>query len=171
MNTRSDAQAAGQHLEKIIEFVTQSRGLKSWVQEERIQIVQKTDGKSLAFADSEVDEILHRVDSDGQPFLQVNFFSGKKILLTDNFVGFKPAVCTGLDMNKLPKVVTTPDLLSVVEAIEESLSSEGTPSEEVDVLRRVFDSVLRGGESVGFDLTSEKMWLQRITKAHVKASA
>ena len=161
----------GQHIVKIIEFIGRSAGLKSWVSPgDHLRVTQTTDGKALNFRNQDIDEVISRIDSEGQPFLQINFMSGKKILLTDNFIGFKPAQCSGLDMEKLPKVVTTPDLLSVVEAIEDSIAAEATV-EEVDVLRRVFDSVLRGGESVGFDLTSERLWLQRITKSKIKASA
>jgi len=79
-------------------------------------------------------------------FLQVNFLSGKKILLTENLIGFKPVPSRGLDLSKLPKVVTTPDLLSVVEAIEDSISF-AVANDELDVLKRVFDSVLRGAEA------------------------
>ncbi|MGE0764395.1 MAG: hypothetical protein AB7N80_14025 [Bdellovibrionales bacterium] len=170
MNSVNDPSQNGPNVRKIADFVAQSAGLKSWCLNDRIEILQKTDGKRLAFHDTDVDEVIPRLDSDGQPFLQINFNSGKKILLTDNFIGFKPAQCVGLDMDRLPKVVTTPDLISVVEAIEESMTTQIT-NEEVDVLRRVFDSVLKGGESIGFDLTSERMWLQRITKSTGKASA
>lgn len=171
MNSINDPGTPRPNVRKITDFVSQSAGLKSWYTENKIQILQKTDGKSLAFADQDVEEVIPRLDSDGQPFLQVNFHSGKKILLTDNFIGFKPVQCTGLDMERLPKVVTTPDLVSVVEAIEDSLCSGTGPSDEVDVLRRVFDSVLKGAESVGFDLTPERMWFQRLAKSQVKASA
>ncbi|MBX7231972.1 MAG: hypothetical protein K1X29_07780 [Bdellovibrionales bacterium] len=159
------------HLKRIMDFVGQTPGLISWVFGEHLKVTQKTDGKSLLISDTDVEEIISRVDSDGQTFLQVNFSSGKKILLTANFIGFKPAQSIGLDMSRLPKVVTTPDLMSVVDAIEENLNSNTPQNEEVEVLRRVFDAVLRGGESVGFDLTSERLWLQRVTKAPFKASA
>lgn len=172
MSRFDEARSAGNNVGRISDYVAKCSGLKSWCLENKIQITQKNDGKSLSFTNNEVDEVISRIDSDGQPFLQVNFASGKKILLTDNFIGFKPAHCAGLDMDRLPKVVTTPDLISVVEAIEESLATtSNTPGEEVEVLRRVFDSVLRGAESVGFDLTSERLWLQRIIKSQFKASA
>ena len=38
-------------------------------------------------------------------------------------------------MAKIPKVVTTPDLLSVFEAIEESVSSD-TPEHEIESLKK-----------------------------------
>jgi hypothetical protein len=75
-----------------------------------------------------------------------------------------------LDLSKLPKVVTTPDLLSVVEAIEDSMASPPAPGDELDLLKRVFDSVLRGAEAVGFDITPERLWLQSLGR-NTKASA
>lgn len=171
MDGVNDSDPNAPHVRKISEFVSRTAGLKSWLLGDKIQITQKTDGKALSFDNNEVDEVIPRLDSDGHPFLQVNFNTGKKILLTTNFIGFKPAICAGLDMERLPKVVTTPDLISVVEAIEDSMTTAEKNNEEVDVLRRVFDSVLRGAESVGFDLTSERMWLQRISKSSLKASA
>ncbi|MEO0336156.1 MAG: hypothetical protein AAF202_07170, partial [Pseudomonadota bacterium] len=139
----------------IIDFVSQSAGLSTKTEShDGMVISQAVDGKELGFSHSDVEEVLKRKDSDGKVFLQVNFKTGKKILLTDNLIGFKPALCRGLDMDKLPRVVTTPDLLSVVEAIEESMGAEASAFEEVELLKRVFDSVLIGAESVGFDLTS-----------------
>jgi len=157
----------------ILEFVNQSAGLSTLQPSlnDKVIISQVADGKELAFVQEDIEEVLQRQDSDGKPFLQVNFKSGKKILLTDNLIGFKPALCRGLDMDKLPKVVTTPDILSVVEAIEETLGAEGTSFDELEVLRRVFDSVLMGAESVGFDLTSERVWLHQFCMGKRKASA
>ena len=68
------------------------------------------------------------------------------------------------------RLFETPDLLSVVEAIEDSLTTAPAQAEEVDVLRRVFDSVLRGAEAVGFDTTPERLWLQSLNRG-AKASA
>jgi hypothetical protein len=135
-----------------------------------LEILQCADGKAIAFPISDLDEVIPRIDSDGHVFLQVNFHNGKKILLTQNLIGFKPAPSRGLDLTKLPKVVTTPDLLSVVEAIEDSISALPTQPEELDVLKKVFDSVLRGAEAVGFDTTSERVWMQSLQRTN-KASA
>lgn len=156
---------------QILEFVAKSSGLRSRTPDtEHLQISQNADGKMLNIAAADLEEVIHRVDSDGQVFLQVNFSNGKKILLTQNLIGFKPAPSRGLDLAKLPKVVTTPDLLSVVEAIEDSMSSTPTQPEELDVLKKVFDSVLRGAEAVGFDTTPERIWLQGLNRKN-KASA
>ncbi len=162
-----------EQLVQIKEFVSKSSGLRSRLAEgeQRVHISQSADGKVIAIAVADLEEVIHRVDSDGQVFLQVNFTNGKKILLTQNLIGFKPAPSRGLDLSKLPKVVTTPDLLSVVEAIEDTITTTpAVPAEELDVLKKVFDSVLRGAEAVGFDTTSERIWLQGLARKS-KASA
>ena len=160
-----------EQLIQIKDFVAKSSGLRSRSQDERnLQISQSTDGKAIMLAVADLEEVIPRIDSDGHVFLQVNFLSGKKILLTENLIGFKPAPSRGLDLGKLPKVVTTPDLLSVVEAIEDSITTEPNQTDELEVLKRVFDSVLRGAEAVGFDITPERLWLQGLGR-QTKASA
>lgn len=152
-------------------FVEQSVGLELRKSESEISIRQKVDGRSLSFDAKNVEEVLSRYDSDGRHFLQVNFLDGRKILLTERLVGFKPAETAGLDLRKLPKVVTTPDLVSVIEAIEESVNTHGHRAEEIDVLRRVFDSVLNGAEAVGFEVGAERNWLNFIANIKHKPSA
>jgi hypothetical protein len=156
---------------QIHDFVAKSSGLRSRLSEtDFIHISQSTDGKAIAFKVADLEEVIHRVDSDGQVFLQVNFLNGRKILLTQNLIGFKPVPSRGLDLTKLPKVVTTPDLISVVEAIEDSMGSPPGGPDEVEVLKKVFDSVLRGAEAVGFDTTPERIWMQGLSRKN-KASA
>lgn len=158
-------------IQAITEFVDRSSGLDAKRESEVLSIRQVTDGKVLRIFESCIEEVLTRFDSEGQSFLQVNFNDGRKILLTEKLVGFKPAHCRGLDMEKLPRVVTTPDLVSVVEAIEESLALPDGAGEEVEVLRKVFDSVLAGAEDIGFSLTAERTWLTRLLTHSHKASA
>jgi hypothetical protein len=157
-------------VDEIRQYVEKSSGLSFIDKDEFVfRIQQKVDSKVLVFSCDTVEEVIHREDTDGQPFLQVNFLDGRKVLLTEKLVGFKPAQRTGIEMDKLPKVVTTPDLVSVVEAIEDSLSGNEQQEKEVEVLKRVFDAVLEGGEAVGFDLKSEREWIRRLT--HLNASA
>lgn len=155
----------------ICQFVEGSGGLVLKKDEAEISILQKIDGRSLKFKFAMVEEVISRLDSDGKGFLQVNFTNGRKILITENLVGFKPAETSGLDLRKLPKVVTTPDLVSVIEAIEDSVNNHGQKAEEIDVLRRVFDSVLNGAEAVGFEVGHERNWLNFIANTKHKASA
>ena len=168
---QTDANAKHEAMLQINEFVAKSSGLKSKLSEDtKLHIRQTADGKNIVFPIAELEEVISRVDSDGHPFLQVNFLSGKKILLTQNLIGFKPSPSRGLDLGKLPKVVTTPDLLSVVEAIEDTMSSTPAQPDELEVLKKVFDSVLRGAEAVGFDTTPERLWMQGLDR-NPKASA
>ena len=158
-------------LEDVYAFIKNSSGLSYADKDSKIVIVQKIDNKSVVFLKSEISEVLNRVDSEGRAFLQLNFKSNKKVLLTDSLIGFKPVEILGLDATKIPKVVTTPDLLSVFEAIEDSLSSDTTPDSEIEVLKRVYQSILSGAELIGFDLKFERVWLNRITASKFKASA
>lgn len=163
MSQAPDPSSKTEQVLQIRDFVAKSAGLRSRVKDGlNLHISQSTDGKSIAISISDLEEVIPRIDADGQVFLQVNFLSGKKILLTENLIGFKPAPSRGLDLGKLPKVVTTPDLLSVVEAIEDSITSTPNQADELDILKRVFDSVLRGAEAVGFDITPERLWMQSL---------
>lgn len=133
-------------------------------------IEQKMDRKRITINCFDLDEVMVRQDEAGKSFLQVNFTSGKKILITETLVGFRPLGLFGLDMEKIPKVVTTPDIQSVFEAIQEVLQSNDE-QDELDVLRKVYDSVLCGGESVGFDLKEERKVLACLPSRMWTASA
>ena len=136
-----------------------------------IHIKQQVDGKVFQFRSDELSEVVSRFDSDGKSFIQVNFNSGLKVLLTDSLVGFKPEQVFGLDMSKLPRVVTTPDLVSVLEAIEESLSGDLPQDSEIEVLKRVYQAILAGAETAGFELSFEKNWINRLAPTRYRASA
>jgi hypothetical protein len=176
-----EAQSRGNQdemLTMIRQFVARASGLRSSdVSPATTRIEQSADGKGLSVQSSDLEEVLFRTDTDGQSFIQVNFKTGYKILITDTLIGFKPAQLTGLDMNKIPKVVTTPDIIttpdimSVFEALQEALYSGDPKDEDVSVLRRVFDAVVTGGEAVGFDLKLERSWLGRIPHIGAKSAA
>ena len=91
-------------------------------------------------------------------------------MLTDNLVGFKPSETWGLDMSRIPKVVTTPDLHSVLDAIEDSLGSDQAES-EVEILKKVYYSILTGAEKIGFELPFERRCLERLMATKMRASA
>lgn len=161
-----------QLLEEVLNYVDHSSGLSSNVNESgAVFINQSVDGKTFRFHMRDLNEVLQRTDADGKAFIQVNFSSGHKVLFTDTLVGFKPREVVGLDMSKIPKVVTTPDLLSVFEAIEESLSGDSSQDHEVEILKKVFQSILTGGEQAGFDLAFERRWLSRLLPTKYRASA
>ncbi|MBX2996690.1 MAG: hypothetical protein KF681_17860 [Bdellovibrionaceae bacterium] len=160
-----------QLLEEVLSYVDHSGGLSSNVTEDgMIFIQQNVDGKTFRFHMQDLTEVLQRTDADGKGFIQINFTSGHKVLFTDTLVGFKPREVTGLDMSKIPKVVTTPDLISVFEAIEESLSSD-QQDHEIEILKKVFQAILTGGEQAGFDLSFERRWLGRLLPTKYRATA
>jgi hypothetical protein len=158
-------------LEEITRFIEKSSGLSYSIQGHNVSIKQSIDAKVFQFSLEQLSEVLERTDVDGRPFIQINFTTGYKVLFTDTLVGFKPRETYGLDMAKIPRVVTTPDLLSVLTAIEDGLSSETISEFEIEVLKRVYSAIIQGGESAGFDLGAEKTWLSRVLPSNLKASA
>ena len=150
----------------IIEAFLSDSNKLSILDEEReynkITLFQDYDRKKLSFALEDVKKVLERKDYRGQSFLQVNFKNGKKILLTHEFVGFSPAVGVGIDVYKLPKVVTTADILSVIEAIESSIYGTDQYQESLYEAKMFFESIAAGAESIGFDLTGERLWVEKL---------
>lgn len=168
----SKSKSTHAELDNILNFVDGSKGLRAKINESgRVQIRQDIDGKVFSFIAQEVQEVLHRADAEGKPFVQVNFKSGSKVLLTDTLVGFKPEEILGLDMSRIPKVVTTPDLVSVFEAIEESLGADSVVDHEIEILKKVYTAIVSGAENVGFDLAVERKWINRLIASRFKASA
>ena len=172
MSESEASSKSAQLMHEVSAFVGQAQGL-SFVEtkEGPVQVTQAVDGKIFRFNPEDLTEVVHRFDTDGKTFIQVNFTNGLKVLLTENLVGFKPEQVAGLDMAKIPKVVTTPDLVSVLEAIEDTLGSDTFVDTELEVLKRVYHSILKGGESAGFDLMFERRWLERLTPSRFRASA
>ncbi len=149
------------NLKTLCEYLKSASGLEVLHSDiEKVVIRQKIDGKSLSLEIAKIERIILRSDADG--ILQVNLADNKKLLVTNNLIGFKPAPLAQLDLSKIPKVVTTQDLNSVFEAIGEALYLGENPDDEMQLLKRIFDSVIAGGENIGFDLTKEKSWLGRL---------
>ena len=159
-------------LTDIVEFVGRASGLRgSKLGVENVRLHQLTDGKSLVIDPVKLDDVLWRTDTNSAACVQVNFVSGQKILLTDTLIGFKPGAPRGIDQSRLPRGVTTPDVINVFEAIQDVLHQSGPRSHELAVLKKVFDAVLLGGEDIGFDLSEERTWLARLPVNLAKASS
>ena len=151
-------------IQSLVDFVSQCQGL-SFLESGNgeLTIVQRIDGKYLSFKTSDVEKVLCRVDIQNKPFLQVNFINDKKLLLTDDLIGFKPVISSGVDEERLPKVVTTPDLISFIDILENSLTKGAkVMAEDIEDVRQYFDSVLLGAEAIGFNLLCERMWIERL---------
>ncbi len=153
---------------RIVEFVSQCRGLSLLESGEgELVIYQRVDGKCLTVQLKHIKEVIARTDGNKEEFLQINFTDNKKIILTDGLVGFKPVLGHHLSADRLPKVVTTPDLVSFIEALEEAFYDTGTGSDEIDDVREYFDSILKGGEEVGFNLICERIWATRLCNQQI----
>ena len=145
-------------------FLSNSKNLSfetSESSETEFSIVQKYDRKSLFFSTEEFEKVLEREDSHGENFLQINFKNGKKIILTEDYIGFSPAVCVDFD-SQLPKVVTTVDLLNVIDAIEGTVYGTEHYQESLSDVKLFFEAIASGAESIGFDLTGERLWIEKI---------
>lgn len=172
MNAAPNPEQQRELLSQITAFVSKASGLRmEHTSQDSALITQTMDGKGLAVDISNLEAVLFRSDTEGQEFIQVNFCTGKKILLTSNLIGFKPIAHRGLDLAKLPRVVTTPDVHSVFDAIQDALHAADAEPHEIVVLKRVFEAVIAGGESVGFDLSKERAWLARLPSHLSKTSA
>ncbi len=172
MNCAPNPEKQLELLGEILAFVQATRGLRCAPSDNgRTRITQVLDGKHFEFQTSDLESVLSRTDTEGQDFIQINFCSNKKVLMTTTLVGFKPVPLKGLDLSKLPRVVTTPDIESVFEAVQDALHASENDSHEVSVLKKVFEAVVAGGESVGFDLAEERAWISRIPSNFTKTAA
>lgn len=152
------------HTNEIINFLESVNSFEyELLSEDKCCITQKEDRRVLAVDLSAIEKILKRQDIDGSEFLQLNFKNNTKILITRSLIGFKPEGLVGFDLTKVPRVVTTVDLKSVSVAIEELFDAEESKNLqiELDILKKVYQSILFGAERIGFDLPEEKMWISR----------
>ena len=162
-STYETSQAGNTHsINEIVNFLDCANGFTYKVNGTDVHITQKEDSKVISFNLENVEKVLSRQDFDGSVFLQVNFFGGLKVLITKHLVGFKPIELVGFDSQKIPKVVTTVDLKSVVKAIEDTYEDDSYQSDvELEVLTKVYHSILLGAESVGFEMATERSWYLR----------
>lgn len=157
---------------QIHRYVEMTTGLSTEVhQGDGIKVQQKIDGKAIYLRDSEIDMIMSRTDEREKTFIQVNFHSGRKVLLTDQLIGFKPSPIEGIKIESLPTVVATPDLVSLFEAMEECLEAAPDSVPTFIELRQAFMSIIEGGEAVGIDFTQEKLWIKHMALSKKNVSS
>jgi hypothetical protein len=146
-------------LRAIADFAKKSAELETqYAEGASLRIRQRVDDHALLVEAHKLQDILMRTDTDGRDFVQVNFQDGTKILVTERLIGFKPVLrrASVANLAKLPRVVTTPDLVSVLEALEDAAE---VADRDLSMLRELFDSILCGAEKVGFDVAKERVWL------------
>lgn len=164
---------ASQYTNDVFDFLENQSQFSFKFDKDVLELTQSEDSKKILIHFNTVEKVLVRQDVDGSPFLQMNFNSGYKILITKSLVGFKPNELVGFDLSRIPRVVTTIDLLSVAKAIEDLFESEESSESkaEIEVLKKVYQSILFGAESVGFKMQAEKKWLTAIMLNHSAAAA
>jgi hypothetical protein len=163
LNHLALATKQNENLKTLRDYLRSANGIETLHADiNKITLRQKIDSKTLDIEIAKIEGVIVRTDTEGIGFLQVNLQENKKLLITSNLIGFKPSPLAQLDLGKLPKVVTTQDLNSVFDAISEALYLGENPDDEMQLLKKVFDSVIAGGENIGFDLAKEKSWLRRL---------
>ena len=164
---------ASENMNEIVNFLESTRYVKYEFDQVSLKVTQNEDHKSMSFRFSDVEKVLLRTDFDGSQFIQINFHNKTKILITKNLIGFKPLELIGFDSAKIPKVVTTVDLSSVYKAIEDLTDSEDTyqSATELEVLKKVYQSIMFGAEQVGFEMKAEKQWFSAFLLNPLAATA
>lgn len=159
-----NSETTSQHINDVINYLESQTHFAFKFDEQILELTQKEDHKKIAIDFEEIEKVLTRQDVDGSKFLQINFKQGTKILITKALVGFKPNQLIGFDLTRIPRVVTTIDLVSVSKAIEDLFDAEETPESkaEIEILKKVYQSILYGAEGVGFKMQAEKTWLSAI---------
>ncbi len=151
-------------MNEILNYLEKKPLYKFTFNDDVLEIKQTEDGKKIFIKKQDIEKVLSRQDLDGSSFLQINFNSGSKILITHSLIGFKPYETMGFDSARIPRVVTTVDLVSVSKAIEQLFDSDETPDSraEIEVLKKVYQSIMIGAEAIGFQMTQEKRWFSSI---------
>ena len=156
------------NMNEIINFLESTRYVKFEFDQTSLRVTQNEDQKAITFRFSDVEKVLARTDFDGSQFIQINFHNKTKILITK-----KPLELVGFDASKIPKVVTTVDLNSVFKAIEDLTDGEDTyqTATELEVLKKVYQSIMLGAEQVGFEMKTEKQWFSAFLLNPLAATA
>ncbi len=172
-NAPSKGTPNNESLDLIVQYLESQNSFQFSVAGQDLSIVQSEDKKNIKLSLDKVEKVMNRVDYDGSPFIQINFISGLKLLVTKSLIGFKPSEITGFDTSKIPKVVTTVDLVSINKAIEDLADDvDGADSvTEMEVLKKVYQSILYGAVAVGFDMQTEKAWFANYLLNSSAASA
>ena len=161
---KTSSETTSQYLNEVLNFLESQTQFNYQFVDEVLELTQKEDSKKIVIDFKIVEKVLDRQDVDGSKFIQVNFHEGSKILITKALIGFKPTELIGFDLNRIPRVVTTIDLKSVSKAIEDLFDSEESSETkaEIEILKKVYQSILYGAENIGFKMQAEKKWFSSI---------
>ena len=165
-----------QHFRRLVDFCRKASGYRVLhLSEGALVLEQMIDRRSLRICANWIEDILDRADQDGQLFLQVNFADDRKVLITDRLIGFKPQPRANREgaehaVRRLPRVVTTPDMGSVLVAMNESFDKSDDRT-ELATLRVLYDAILRGAALIGFEVTEDRRRLLPYLHAEANESS
>ena len=118
-----------------------------------IKVKQPDDQMNLTISFSEIDSTYVQIDSLGKKYLQINLNDGGRLLLTQRVIGFEAKKDSRLRSGFLPDVVTTLDLLNIMEAFESSLRDGHQSEEEQYLLNKAFRAIAKGATRIGFNVS------------------
>lgn len=161
---KTDSASTAQFINHVVNYLEKQTQYAFEIDERFAYLTQREDSKKMIIDLEQIEKVLVRTDGEGSEFLQINFCYGSKILLTKSLIGFKPSELVGFDLSRIPRVVTTMDLASVSKAIEDlfDIEENSDTKAEIEVLKRVYQSILLGAENVGFKMCAEKKWISSI---------
>lgn len=135
----------------LLNFIKKASGLKIKQQDKYFIIIEQLEDKScLKVFFHNISYISFAKDDTGGQYIQIDFLNKTKCILTDSLIGFSPVKSLLLNKNALPEVVSSIDLLNIIEAFEANLRNSGE-AEEFLFLNQVYHAVLNGGKQIGIE--------------------
>lgn len=140
-----------EHKNTLLSFIKKTRGLRVKNQNlTSITIEQKEDKSFLKIFFHQISHISLASETKKEDYIQINFINKTKCILTESLIGFAPIKSLLLDKNSLPEVVSSIDLLNILEAFEANLRNSGE-IEDFLFLNQVYHAVLNGGKHIGLE--------------------
>lgn len=140
-----------EHKNILLQFIKNAKGLRVKQQGQNFITIEQLEDKSfLKVFFYQIRHVSQSPESNKDSYIQINFTNNTKCILTDNLIGFAPIKSFLLDKNALPEVVSSMDLLNIIEAFESNLRNSGEP-EDFLFLNQVYHSVLNGGKHIGIE--------------------
>lgn len=135
----------------LLNFINKAKGLRIKKQDKNIIVIEQLEDKScLKIFFHNIHYISFAKDSVNGQYMQIDFTNKTKCILTDNLIGFAPVKSLLLNKNALPEVVSSIDLLNIIEAFEAHLRNSGV-AEEFLFLNQVYHAVVNGGKQIGIE--------------------
>lgn len=135
----------------LLSFINKAAGLRLKQQSHNYITIEQLEDKSfLKIFFHHISYISFSKETSNKNYIQLNFTNNTKCILTNNLIGFAPIKSLLLEKSSLPEVVSSMDLLNIIEAFEANLRNSGEP-EDFLFLSQVYHAVLNGGKKIGIE--------------------